>query len=276
MSKSLVEAQFGPGARHYAECEVHRSGESLSRLVELAEPQPHWTVLDVATGAGHTAAIFAPHVARVVASDLTAEMLAETERLAREKCLHNLVTARADAETLAFEAGSFELVTCRLAAHHFPDAAKFAAASRRVLKPGGRIGIVDNVVPDAVTLPGASEKELSVAADLYNAFERLRDPSHARALSVAEWVDVLERAGFRLEKGDQLGKEMAFEPWAERMRCDAATRAQLRAMLEEPLLQALLKPRHIDGRLHFTLQEAILIAVKEAPTATPWAADTAA
>jgi len=82
MSKTLVQQQFGANAANYLTSAVHAKGASLARLVELVAPQKSWVALDVATGAGHTAAAFAPHVARVVASDLTPEMLVQTQKLA--------------------------------------------------------------------------------------------------------------------------------------------------------------------------------------------------
>ncbi|CFX07772.1 Type 11 methyltransferase [Candidatus Filomicrobium marinum] len=261
MSQTLVQQQFGPSAKHYAECEVHRSGASLNRVVELVGPHRNWRVLDVATGAGHTAAIFAPHVAEVVASDITDEMLGQTEALAREKGLGNLRTAKAEAGELPFDAASFDLVTCRLAAHHFPDIAQFVAAARRVLKPGGRIAVVDNVTPDAERLAGLTDDQIREAGVAYNAFEKLRDPSHARALSVDEWVGILDKAGFTVLAREQIGKEMGFQPWVDRMRCGPQTVAELEQLLcATSPLSTFLMPREIDGDLHFTLQEFIVVA----------------
>ena len=70
-----VQSQFGRAAADYATSSVHAQGESLARIVELTAPKKTWEALDVATGAGHTAAIFAPHVASMIASDITDEML---------------------------------------------------------------------------------------------------------------------------------------------------------------------------------------------------------
>src|SRR5262245_16989014 len=93
MAKSLVQQQFGAHAAAYATSAVHAKGASLGRLVELVQPQRDWQVLDIATGAGHTAAAFAAHVARVIASDITDEMLEETKKLAAAKGFHNLDVA---------------------------------------------------------------------------------------------------------------------------------------------------------------------------------------
>ncbi len=264
MNKSLIQQQFGAHAAAYVTSTVHAKGASLGRLVELVAPRPTWAALDVATGAGHTAAAFAPHVAHVIASDLTSEMLAEAAKLATSKGLANMATARADAEALPFAEGQFDLVTCRIAPHHFPDVGAFAAGVWRVLKAGGTFALVDTMAPDALSTPGFSAAELSEAARISNAFERVRDPSHARCLGMAEWTEVLSERGFVVVATERLPKDMEFEPWAERMGTDAATVERLRSMLLEgtPALKAFLRPRREQEKLWFTLDEAIVIAHK--------------
>jgi ubiquinone/menaquinone biosynthesis C-methylase UbiE len=262
MSKSLVQQQFGPHAASYSTSRVHAEGASLGRLVELVRPQAHWQALDIATGAGHTAAAFAPHVAGVIASDLTEEMLQETAKLAAARGLSNLETARADAEALPFADSRFDLATCRIAAHHFADAAAFAAEVWRVLRPGGTFALVDNIAPDGESTPGFSEAELRAAAHDYNAFEKMRDPSHARCLGLAEWSEILKQRGFEILHKERLHKSMEFESWAVRMGCDAPTLERLRSMLSAPTpaMKVFLKPQREGDRLFFTLDEAIIIA----------------
>jgi ubiquinone/menaquinone biosynthesis C-methylase UbiE len=266
MTKSLVQQQFGAHAAAYVTSTVHAKGASLGRLVELVKPERHWQALDVATGAGHTAAAFAPHVARVVASDITEEMLDEAKKLAAAKGLANMETAVADAEALPFEDARFDLVTCRIAAHHFPDVARFVGEVRRVLKPGGTFALVDNISPDSLSTPGFSEAELADAATAYNAFEKLRDPSHGRCLGLAEWTEMVTAAGLAVVHREILPKALELAPWAARMDADDATTQRLRSMLEDgtPALEAFLEP-HLDaGAVWFNLDEAILIARKPA------------
>jgi ubiquinone/menaquinone biosynthesis C-methylase UbiE len=264
--KTLVRQQFGAHAAAYATSAVHAKGASLGRLVELVRPQSHWQALDIATGAGHTAAAFAPHVAHVIASDITPEMLEQARKVAAAGGLSNMEVATADAEALPFEDGRFDLVTSRIAPHHFPDVPRFVREVRRVLKPGGIFALVDNIAPDAVSTPGFSEAELAEAGATYNTFEKLRDKSHGRCLGVTEWCAVIAGAGLDVTHQEILPKAMEFAPWVERMDVDADTVARLRTMLEDgsPALKAFLKPRLDGGALWFSLDEAIVIASKTA------------
>ncbi len=143
----IVQQQFGAHARAYATSAVHAQGESLARLVELTKPQRAWNVLDVSTGAGHTALTFAPHVARVVATDLTPQMLDEARKIAQARAITNVEFRPADAHALPFNDNAFDLVTNRIALHHYLNARKAMAEMARVCKRGGIVALVDNVVP---------------------------------------------------------------------------------------------------------------------------------
>ena len=267
MSKSLVQKQFGANASKYATSPVHAKGASLARLVELVQPQPDWEALDVASAAGHTAFVFAPHVAHVVSSDLTPEMLPVAAKGAAEKGLNNLSFQEADAEALPFEDGRFDLVTCRIAPHHFPHVDRFLAESVRVLKPGGTLAVVDNVAPDKLgkaATSDANQDQLSEAGILYNHFEKLRDPSHGRCLTTQEWLDGFEAVGLEVLHYEHAPKTMAFEPWADRMQVSVEDKATLRAMLTDGAqgFRDFVQPAERDGDIFFTLAEAIVVGQK--------------
>jgi SAM-dependent methyltransferase len=250
---SLVQQKFGEAAADYAASTVHAAGPSLTRLLELIETRPTWRHLDIATGAGHTALAFAARVAKVTASDITPQMLAETRKLAKERGLSNVVTAQAEAQDLPFPDTSYHLVTCRLAAHHFRKPRAFVREAARVLIPGGIFALVDNISPDDESL-----------AARYNAFEKLRDSSHGRALCLDEWTTLIRNAGLTQVTAEVMDQDIPFEPWVARMRCSGPTAARLKEMLYEEPLRSLLRPRQEADGLVFTLREAILVAEKPA------------
>jgi ubiquinone/menaquinone biosynthesis C-methylase UbiE len=248
---SLVQQKFGAAAADYAASTVHAKGPSLARLVALTEPKPSWRVLDVATGAGHTALALAPLVAKVTASDITESMLAQTKALAAERKLANVKIARAAAEDLPFPDMSFDLVTCRLAAHHFRDVRAFTTEAFRVLWPGGTFALVDNVSPEGDDVARA-----------YNGFEKLRDPSHGRCLTLNEWTRLLADTGFAVARSEVLDQDIEFAPWVARMRCSDSTIARLENLLHASPLGECLRPRSGETGLTFTLKEAIIVARK--------------
>ena len=248
MNTSLVQAQFGANAAEYLTSKPHAQGKSLDRLVALVAPQPHWRALDVATGAGHTAYAFAPHVGLQWATDITGEMLDLVRAESGKRQFANLRVAHAKAEALPFDDGSFDLVTCRIAPHHFDSIAAFLDEARRVLKRDGTLAVVDNVVP------------AGSVGDFINAFERFRDPSHLRAWTVEEWRAALGTHRFAIAHEETLAKEMDFAYWAGRH--DPTMQAYLRAMLEHaaPAVQQALQPGTKTGTLTFWLSEALFIA----------------
>lgn len=258
--KKQVQMQFGANAAAYATSAVHAKGASLARLVELVQPKADWHVLDMATGAGHTAFAFAPHVAQVVAADLTAEMLQQTRQLAAQKSLTNVIPCTADAEALPFATAAFHLVTCRIAPHHFPDIDRFLAESVRVLRPGGILAVVDNVVPGS-HLRGKKADLQREAGRYVNAFEKLRDPSHNCCLSLDEWITAFTSAGCPVQHHEAALKAIDFDWWAARMQTTPEITTRLRAMLVQapvPVLE-FLTPQFSGDRITFHLTEAILI-----------------
>ena len=251
-AKNAVRSAFGANAAAYAVSKVHAQGASLQRLVELARPQPHWRALDVATAAGHTAFAVAPHVAQVIATDITPEMLAEGRKLAAAKAIANVNFETADAEALPYPANSFELVTCRIAPHHFPNVTAFVAECYRVLTPGGICLVVDNVAP------------AGPISEQVDAFEQLRDPSHIHCLSIEAWIAHFTAAGFTQLQWEEAPKLLEFDDWADRMQVSGERRTLLRTLITAgPGSEAFLRVHEREGKLHFFLSEMILAGTKQ-------------
>lgn len=253
-TKDLVKQQYGAHAQGYVMSTVHAQGASLQRLVDLVQPQKDWRALDVSTGGGHTALAFAPFVREVVASDLTPEMLEAAEKFIRGKGVTNAQFKIADAENLPFADGEFDLVTNRIALHHYPDAPKAIREMARVLKKGGVLGFTDNTVPP--------DKQ---TAGYINHFEKLRDPSHHWCYPVERLQRYFEEAGLTVTHVQANAvKEMEFEAWANRMGCTQETKTELKRLLDAapPDAREFFRTRVENEILYFSIRESILIARK--------------
>lgn len=214
-AKARVKAQYGSVGDAYVRSSGHATGGDLARMLALAEPMGKERLLDIATGGGHVARTFAPYVADVVAIDLTPEILHHAAEAFIAWGALNVSTAIADAEDLPFDEASFDLVTCRIAPHHFPQPGQFVAEVARVLRPGGQFLLVDSTVPEGE--PG----------DWFNRIELLRDPSHVRSLCIAEWHRLLADAGLILKYTEDFRKTHDFEDWVARSRTSAEHRQAL-------------------------------------------------
>ena len=147
MAQRAARKQFGRTSADYATSKVHAGGMDLHLLVDAAEPSPGATVLDVGTGAGHTALALAPHVRLVLALDITPEMLAEARRLGATNGVVNMRLIEGAVEAVPVLAGACDIVTCRVAAHHFRAPGQAIAEMARALRPGGRLVLIDKLRP---------------------------------------------------------------------------------------------------------------------------------
>ena len=219
--KESVEKQFSPVAANYATSAVHVGGPDLVAMLGAVDLSGAERVLDAGAGAGHTALAFAPRVAEVVALDLTEAMLAQGRRLARERGLSNITFQRGDVERLPFPDASFDLVTSRYSAHHYPHPHAALREFARVLKPGGIFLLVDVVAPD------------QPAQDTFlNAIELLRDPSHVRDHTVAQWLSMCAAAGLAAEELGGWPLRLEFESWVARMNTPFLAITQIRALID--------------------------------------------
>jgi ubiquinone/menaquinone biosynthesis C-methylase UbiE len=204
--KKDVQQQFGKSADFYVNSAIHKDGHDLQKLLEMATITGEEDLLDVATGGGHTANAFAGRVKKVTAVDITPEMLVAAEKFIKGNGHKNVEFKIGDAEKLPFPEIVFDIVTCRIAPHHFPDVKKFVEEVHRVLKPNGQFLLDDNVVPEA------DDFDL-----FYNTIEKRRDYSHFRAWKKSEWLRMLESADFEIFEWYRFVKTFHYEPWCNRM-----------------------------------------------------------
>ena len=225
-------------AANYASAKFHSSAEGLREVIELARPEPGDLALDVATGAGHVALALAPHLRHAYGLDITREMLDQARRLRAERGITNVDWVLGDVAHLPFEDETFDLYSVRAAPHHFRDFDAFLHEARRVLRPGRHAVFVDCAPPAA-------------AREVLHDVEVRRDPSHVRSLTVDEWVERIERAGFEVDSARARELDWDFEDWMRNMAVPAPLVADLAGVIESAEGEARdqLHPERRDGRL---------------------------
>jgi len=248
-----VQSNFGAAAADYVTSKVHASGQDLAWIVEAAALTGTERVLDVATGAGHTAFALAPYAAEVVALDITKEMLAVAQKAAAERHLDNIRFLEGNAQQLPCDDASFDVVSCRHAPHHFTDVQLAVQEWDRVLKPGGKLVLVDSISPE--------EPE---AEALLHEIEILRDPSHVRNQRLSQWVTFLNEAGFTVISAHEMGTFLDIPSWTQRMRTPAESVAAIERLFHDadPAIRTRLRIEEKAGILGFTLPTGLIPAVK--------------
>jgi ubiquinone/menaquinone biosynthesis C-methylase UbiE len=221
--KKDVQQQFGKNAANYVSSAIHKDGKDLVKMVEMTELNGSELLLDIATGGGHTANAFAPLVEKVTAVDLTEEMLAVAEGFIKNNGHQNVEFVQGDAEQLPFKDESFDIVTCRIAPHHFPNLDLFIKEVERVLTSQGQFILDDNVVPEGEEYDR-----------FYNTLEKMRDYSHFRAWKKSEWIQKIEDSGLEIFEMHRYEKTFVYESWCKNMKLSETEKENLtRYILEQ-------------------------------------------
>lgn len=214
--KRRVREQFAGAGDAYVLSETHRFGKDLQRLLEVAQPRPDMDALDIATDGGHTALALAPYVRQVVLLDLTPEMLGHARDFVDASGAEPLGYVAAAAEELPFRSETFDLVTCRIAPHHFADVPRSVHEVSRVLRPGGSYVMIDSLAPE--------ESDLDA---FINTLEWRRDNSHVRSYRLSEWTTFFEQAGMSIEHSEPIVKRHDYASWTARSRMTEQERDDL-------------------------------------------------
>jgi SAM-dependent methyltransferase len=187
-------------AEAFRDSPTHREGPDLDLLVEWCEPGPDVKVLDVATGGGHVARRLREEGCTVVTVDPAPGMKADVV---------------APADHLPFEDGSFDVVTCRIAPHHFPD---IGAAVQEMARVSNRLLVIEDNL-----FRGENVEEA----------ERLRDPTHVRCYSEDEWRELVTDAGFEVEQVEHFERRQSVDAWLQRVDTPPDAAARVRELLAD-------------------------------------------
>ncbi|MBB5390943.1 ubiquinone/menaquinone biosynthesis C-methylase UbiE [Herbaspirillum sp. SJZ102] len=242
--------QFGSTAAAYLTSAVHAQGADLQELAQIAAAIPDARVLDLGCGGGHASFAVAPVVQKVIAYDLSAQMLDVVASAAQERGLDNLAVRQGSADKLDFPDASFDLVCTRFSVHHWRNVPQALREVLRVLKPGGRFIVIDTAAP------------ADVLADTYvQAIELLRDTSHVRNISLNSWRKLLGQAGFAIASDKTWKLRLEFDSWVARMRTPAGNVAAIKALWDSAP-QEVKDYFALDGAYSFSIDVAMLQARK--------------
>jgi ubiquinone/menaquinone biosynthesis C-methylase UbiE len=196
--RALIVDQFSKQAVPFSETRGRSHEEALQLIVSATRATPADSVLDVACGPGLVVLAFAAVTRHATGIDLTPAMIERARALQAERNVSNVSWHVGEVERLPFSDASFSIVTCRYAFHHFLDPRAVAGEMTRVCAPGGRVALVDVVV-------------LPEKAAAYDRMEKLRDPSHVRALSLEELLGLAVDNGLVNVKSYDYRMELELE-----------------------------------------------------------------
>lgn len=248
---SRILDQFTRQAVPFAQAQAIRNQEALERIVKLAEAGPNDTSLDVACGPGLLACAFARVVRHAVGLDLTPAMLEQARKTQSEQELSNVTWHQGDIYALPFPDAHFSIVSSRFAFHHLVDPLPALKEMKRVCKPGGRIVVAD--------MSPAADK-----ADALNREERLRDPSHVRALPPEELRELFAQAGLPEPRIESYRLEGELEDLLSRSFPNEGDADQVRKIFADAITDNALdlNTRRENGKIRFGFPVAVLVANK--------------
>ena len=253
--REVIRQQFGIQAARFEEHLSYMDSQDVVGWISSnLELQPHFSVLDVATGTGSLARALSPHVQRVVGLDATPEMLQAGEKQAQAEGLQNVVFEEGDAGEMPYPDDFFDLVTNRIAMHHFQHPLGPAQEMFRVCRPGGHVAIID-----------ITSSQDAGEAEAHNRLERLRDPSHTRAMHLDELRQIAEATGLEIVRTSGADVELNVEKWMDLTNTGPEVRVAIRQAMEDELAGGTLtgmRPSLKEGELVFFHAWVILVGRK--------------
>jgi len=249
--RSRILDQFTRQAVPFASAPAIRNEEALNRIVQWAQAGPEDTVLDVACGPGLLACAFARVVKHATGIDITPAMLEEARKCQKEKGVANVSWQQGDVSSLPYPDGHFSIVSTRFVFHHMEEPLIVLREMKRVCKPGGRVVVAD--------MAPAAEK-----ADALNEEERLRDPSHVRALPEHELLGLFAAAGLPEPSIGRYRVECDLEDLLSRSFPNPGDEARIRQIFAESIpANALdLNTRQENGKIYYSIPVTVMVTRK--------------
>lgn len=259
--QSAAAEQFGRQSHRYGKGHILADvSDVIAALSRFALPNPA-RVLDVATGAGHTGLHCASLGHDVTCADIAQPMLDRVNEAARERGL-KVATRLHPAESMPYPDATFDLVTSRVAPHHFSSPDSFVREAARVLKGGGHLLVIDGSIEDGDP----------VAEEWSHRVEILRDPSHHRFLSPARWRELCAAAGLQtLHAALEPFKMPDLEWYFETANTSPANRAEVLELVRNapPEARRQFGIAEEGGKIVWWWRRLTLVAFKPADSKTP-------
>jgi ubiquinone/menaquinone biosynthesis C-methylase UbiE len=249
--KSRILDQFTRQAAPFAQSQAIRNEEALNQIVSLSHAGPDDISLDVACGPGLLACAFARVVRHAVGIDLTPAMLDQARLEQVQQGLANVSWQQGDVTALPYPDGHFSIVSSRYVFHHLMDPLAVLTEMKRVCKPGGRIVVAD--------MAPAPDKAAAL-----NAEELLRDPSHVRALTEAEFQALFTEAGLPEPVITRCRVEGELDDLLSRSFPHPGDSGRIRAMFEASLADNALdlNTRREGDRILYSFPQAVFVTAR--------------
>jgi ubiquinone/menaquinone biosynthesis C-methylase UbiE len=253
--KEAVQKQFAKTAEAFSKFAVRDTPDVLAEKVAFAKLQTGDVLLDVACGPGAFVLASAPAVQFARGADLTPAMLRQARSFQSERGIANAFFDLAEADCLPYPDGTFDLVSCQCSIHHMLKPSLALKEMVRVLKPEGRLFIVDTLAPE-------SDSKF----DLHNRVEVLRDPSHTESLRLTSFLTMFEEEGLQVIRQALRRRERSFNQWMLRAGLDAKHKRyqDARKLLDESAEgdRAGFSPKPQDGDIVIVHNEGMFLLIR--------------